>query len=103
MDAGESLRTLNLQLANSPGRSAIRRSRARTLSNPSAPAAGEAGAGDSGIVMRRRESSSETSSTNESDDAALEPTKAIIVDVLQRSEAMVGAGASDKAWKSIVK
>ena len=30
-------------------------------------------------------------------------TTAIIADVLQRSETKVGAGASDKAWKSIVK
>ena len=46
---------------------------------------------------------SETASTNESDDAAVKLIKAIIADVLQRSETKVGAGASDKAWKSIVK
>ena len=54
MDAGENLRTLNLQLANSPGAGSNPTwSRARTLSNPSALAAGEAGAADSGIVMRQ--------------------------------------------------
>ena len=55
MDAGESLRMLNLRLVNSPIADSNRVwSRVRTLSNPSALAAGEAGAADSGTVIQRR-------------------------------------------------
>ena len=55
MDVGESLRIVNHQLASSPraGSNPIW-SRAKTLSNPSALAAGEAGAADSGTVMERQ-------------------------------------------------
>ena len=72
------------------------------MSNPSALAAGEAARGQRHSDAATNQNS-ETASTNESDDAAVETDKAIIADVLQRSETKVGAGASDKAWKSIVK
>ena len=55
VDAGENLRTVNLQLANSLGAGSNPAwSRARTLSTPSVLAAGEAGAADSGTVMERQ-------------------------------------------------
>ena len=104
MDAGESLRIVNLQLANSPraGSNPVW-SRARTLSNPSALAAGEAGAADSGTVMQRRIRRARPPRPMNQTMPLWKLIKAIIADVLQRSETKVGAGASDKAWKSIVK
>lgn len=104
MDAGESLRILNLRLVNSPiaGSSPVW-SRARTMSNPSALAAGEAGAADNGTVIQQRIRRARPPRPMNQTMPLWNLIKAIIADVLQRSETKVGAGASDKAWKSIVK
>ena len=104
MDAGESLRMLNLRLVNSPIADSNRVwSTVRTLSNPSALAAGEAGAADSGTVMQRQVRRAAPPRPMNQTMPLRKLTTAIIADVLQRSETKVGAGASDKAWKSIVK
>ena len=92
----ESLRILNLWLVNSPiaGSSPVW-SRPRTMSNPSALAAGGA---------RRQQHSdsatnqtSETASTNESDDAAVETDQGNHRRRPAEKKTKAGAGASDKA------